>query len=98
MDRADWEVVRGCHHFYTDEDCHEGIWATDVGTGQVRFTGVVGRYRWPATLILGVPYCSSCDKPVPASGECANCEIVHADLAPAQLTEVHGDPLLRRVA
>jgi hypothetical protein len=82
---APWEVVTGCHHYYTADDCHDGILTTDAATGEQRFTGEVGRYRWTATVILGVPYCSGCDKPI-TDGLCTSCELIHADLA--QLVEV----------
>lgn len=82
----DWEVVRDCHHFYTEADCGEGYLRDGV------FTGEVGKYRWHATVTLDVPYCSACDEPLDG-GICAGCQLVHADCVP--LTEVHSDPLRR---
>lgn len=85
----DWEVVRDCHHEYTGADCGAGHLCDGV------FTGEVGRYRWQATVKIGIPYCSACDEPLDA-GLCSGCRLVHADVVP--LTETRGDPLRKDAA
>ena len=76
-----WETVENCHHFYTEADCHDGAFTTSMLDGKRTFCGAVGRYRWQATVTLDVPYCSSCDEPLPSNGVCDRCQVIHADIA-----------------
>jgi hypothetical protein len=60
-----WEIVTGNHYTITEDDLVDG------------FNKLGIKVDLPLNTIL----CSGCDTPVPSSGVCESCCVVHADLA-----------------
>ncbi len=63
-----WSLVAGMLYTLTDDDFEDG--RNKLGMSIERFT-------------LNVPLCGGCDLPVPASGYCENCRIIHTDIGEA---------------
>ena len=76
---SEWECVRDHWYIAEPSDFPEGCGIIlNADTGE-QFG--IGKNKLGATVKLRLyhPLCSGCDEPIPSSGCCSNCQLIHMD-------------------